>query len=841
MRSFVLVLLLLSAACVPMAASATEGRDSPGCLTQSIGGLGSTVDIDPGVCIIVDLGALTPGDVFEIELVILDDALDVLFFNENTIQPYELGQSYRSTMEQPASTEFALGGYEFHWAVPPSIQSKNWYMVLDNLAHDGDAGDGDQGGVRSKVSASVEALEQAYWTPYHDMVAVGQNDFSILLSGDDLRLDAGTTIVVSAWDLDFIGDVYLQTRLMHQRYELGAVGVQYIEGGAIQSVDVPKSVTWMVPSDLDGEELLLIVDNTDVPLGGGNGTEDLRISVRIELAPPLSPTVTDASDSTVSIGDSILLDGSGTANRLGQIASLQWDFDDTVDADNDGDFTNDADETGFTANPSWDTPGVKTVTVTSTSPTGEQASSDHSVTVVDTQEPIARIASNGTPISGGWKVDRGTGISMNCLSSTDDDAVASCDWTLNGVAFGNATTLPLLWEDIGVYELALIVSDAAGNTASTSATIRSIDPTIPTFNTSLLADFPAKVSAGDSYKFNIEVSDSYDSDTALRVHWDLNPSKDSDGNGDTRDDADMMGLQPNINFDDEGVQDIVITVFDASNNTASFAFKVEVNAPSSTAGLAGPIMMALLILCIAGAVSVLGFRSWQRRLAVELLIGRGLNEDEANGQIGIVAQRRKLSLFAKAMEISGLDQGEIKSKDDSEAHAKAAEMEAIYGTSASTADPNLSFAPPPQYQTEVISQGSSQAALEAASLFGMEQTATPSSSVTVDALAAFMDDELEPVTQPVPAPVVEAVAVPEREAPTVGPEIARSEIQVPAMATEPQPAPKEVEQRAASVNIRHTCSACNAVFEIDMPVGVEVALVGCPGCGVDQTIAQTSS
>ena len=143
MRSFVLVLLLLSAACVPMAASATEARDSPGCLTDSIGNLASTVDIDPGVCVIVDLGALAPGDVFEIELVILDDALDVLFFNENTIQPYELGQSYRSIMEQPASTESALGGFEFHWAVPPSIQSKNWYMVLDNLAHDGDAGAGD--------------------------------------------------------------------------------------------------------------------------------------------------------------------------------------------------------------------------------------------------------------------------------------------------------------------------------------------------------------------------------------------------------------------------------------------------------------------------------------------------------------------------------------------------------------------------------------------------------------------------------------------------------------------------------------------------------------------------
>jgi hypothetical protein len=31
------------------------------------------------------------------------------------------------------------------------------------------------------------------------------------------------------------------------------------------------------------------------------------------------------------------------------------------------------------------------------------------------------------------------------------------------------------------------------------------------------------------------------------------------------------------------------------------------------------------------------------------------------------------------------------------------------------------------------------------------------------------------------------------------------------------------------------------VFELDMPRGVEVAVVGCPGCGVDQTITQSSS
>ena len=41
-------------------------------------------------------------------IIVVDDAIDVLFFDQNGIQPYELGQSYRSSMAQPASTESAL-------------------------------------------------------------------------------------------------------------------------------------------------------------------------------------------------------------------------------------------------------------------------------------------------------------------------------------------------------------------------------------------------------------------------------------------------------------------------------------------------------------------------------------------------------------------------------------------------------------------------------------------------------------------------------------------------------------------------------------------------------------
>ena len=166
------VALVLMLALVPLHGVADEGRAAPGCLTRALDDLAATVDVDPGVCIIVDLGVLTPGDVHEVEAVIVDDALDLLFFDQNAVQPYELGQSYRNGAVDAISTESALGGYEFHWKTPPSITPKRWYAVLDNLAHDGDGGLGDQGGVRSRVAFSMTPLSESYWTPYHDTVAV---------------------------------------------------------------------------------------------------------------------------------------------------------------------------------------------------------------------------------------------------------------------------------------------------------------------------------------------------------------------------------------------------------------------------------------------------------------------------------------------------------------------------------------------------------------------------------------------------------------------------------------------------------------------------------------------
>ncbi|MDA0925512.1 MAG: PKD domain-containing protein [archaeon] len=875
MTAVVLVALLVAG---PMGAMAERGRAAPNCLTGTASDLSSNQNIPAGTCMVVDLGVLTPGNVYDMSIVVVNDAIDLLFFDENGIQPYELGQSYRSSMAQPASTEFAEGAYEFHWKVPPSIAAKRWYMVLDNQAHDGDAGQGDQGGQTATVSASVERLNQAYWTPYHDLVAVPADDYGVLLSGDSLRLDAGTAVVVSAWNMGFPGDVYLQTRAMHDRYVSGGVGVQFIDGGGLQNIDASKSLTWLVPSSLEGEELLLVVDNTDTPLGGGNGSEALRMTVRLELAPPLNPLVVDDGDGVVSIGQTIRLDASSTPNRLGQRGTFTWDLDATVDSNLDGNDTNDADAEGLVVEPSWSTPGTKTVTVRMTAPSGEVAFLSYTVNVIDSQNPVPRVqATGGVAIAEGWRVNVEQTVTLNCASSTDDDTVTSCAWSVDGADAGTNTSVAFSWSDIGTYSVALTVTDASGNSAQTNVSLRVVDPSIPVIGPSGGLAFPETADEGDTLSLTVDVSDAYDDPANLRVHWDLQPTIDSDGNGAPRDDADFMGLNPKITLNTAGKQDIVVTVFDASNNSASYAFSVNVAAATEESTTLGAGLLAAVLLVVLVGVGAVGFRFWQRRLALDMLLNRGLSMDEARAHMALVAQQTALPMLARAVAYAGLDQGEVRPQAEREADAKQAEFDAIYG-SAQEVDQTTAFAPP-AYSAAPMSQGSSQAASEAAALLedegglGMTSTVTPG----MDALSALMDEEdveepspAQPSNQATaePSSVVGSVALPpSNEAarfepgggafvdpmPSAGVALPPAQSASQATTTSPTVAlpnaepttPVSLPSATPSVAppsppppalVRHTCTSCAAVFEVDVPAGLSQALVGCPGCGVDQTV-----
>ena len=794
MQSRIIALILVVMMIWPSALAADSGRATPNCLQQDIASIPGSIGIDGGVCVKVDLGQLQPGDVYQFDVTILQ-AIDFLIFDENGVQTYDLGQSYRSAYEQIASTENAEGQFQFHWQVPAAISAKTWYVVLDNLVHDGDQGLGDQGGNQSQVSMSVTKMDQSYWTPFHNLIQMDSESSQVLLSGNDLKLDAGTSIVISAWALQGQADVYMQTKEMHDLYSSGGVGSLYVNGGALQNVANSASLTWLVPAEFDGQELVIIADNTDTPVGGGEGADEVRMTVRVELAPPLNPIINDNGNSTVAIGQFITLDAYSSPNQLQQIDTLSWDY-----YSGDGLANNDA--SGWEVEAHWQTPGVKTITLTATSKTGVIAQTNHTITVIDIVDPVARIAGSGLPVSNGWRVNIAETISFNCDSSSDDYTELTCAWTYDGTPYGQNNSILLSWNDIGTHSIGLTVSDGAGNINSVTTTVIVLDTTLPILEKSSLDGFASSGVVGEKLTFSVSATDSYDDITNLRYHWDLQPNRDTDNNGNPRDDADLVGYQTSITFSTVGRNEVVLTVFDQSNNTDSHAFAVNVISAPIQDGLTPILFLVLFIVAITSAVAILGHRRWQSSIATDLLLGRGLSEAEIIVHMDHVRQTKALPLFASAIQLAGLDAGEVQSRNERETAQKEAELQQIYGAE-NTADigfaGNSAFAHAPQ-----MSAGSLSSANEAAAL--LQDDESPQSVQ-------------QPVQTEAPVATVKSggIALPEGVSSTP---------------------PVVVEQVVATAKeMKCVCESCSAGFEITLPAGVPQAIVACPSCQVDNLIS----
>ena len=765
----------------PSAIAAESGRATPNCLQQDISSIPGSIGIDSGVCVKVNLGQLQSGDVYQFDITILQ-SIDLLLFDETSVQAYDLGQSYRNAFEQIVSTEHAEGQYQFNWQVPASITAKTWYVVLDNLAHDGDQGMGDQGGNQSQVSISVDKMDQSYWTPFHNLVHIENQSSQVLLSGDHLKLDAGTSIVISAWALQGQADVYLQTKQMYDLYASGGVGSLYVNGGSLQNIADSASMTWLVPAELDGQELVVIADNTDTPVGGGDGIEEVRMTVRVELAPPLNPIIDDEDNSTVAIGQSITLNAYLTPNRLQQIDTLSWDF---YSADG---LAND-DANGWEVEATWQTPGVKTVTLTATSQTGEIAQTNHSITVIDVVDPVARITGSGLPVSNGWRVNIGESISFNCDSSTDDYTELTCAWTYDGSPYGQNNSILLSWNDIGSHSIGLTVSDGAGNTNSVMTSVIVLDTTLPVLDSSSLEGFASAGTVGEKLTFTVSATDSYDDITDLRYHWDLQPSRDTDNNGNPRDDADLVGYKTSITFNKIGRNEVVLTVFDESNNSDSHAFAVNVASAPIQEGLTPILFLVLFVVTITSVVAILGHRRWQSRIASEILLGRGLSEAEVIVHLATVKQTRALPLFASATQLAGLDAGEVQSSSDIELAQKEAELQSIYGNE-NTADlgyaSNSGFSQAPQ-----MSAGSLSSAAEASALLEEDAGSAP-----------------QPIQNEAPKALVESggITLPEGVSSTR-----------PVVVEQQVPAVVEQQITAVATDLKCVCESCGAGFEIIAP------------------------
>ena len=668
-RPNLLIFLLAGLLIAPMV-SATEGRAAPQCAEFDLSDVvtsSSGVAVEPGACLIVDIGVRSHTTTLAIDIEVLDDAMDVLMFDQGTVQTYKNGQNYRSSFNAESSFESMIGSQWLDWAPPQSINAKNWYIVFDNSEHDGDEGLGDQGGMTSRFKLQLAPASVEDYPLIHDTFILQPGERINLAS---FSVDSGTDLSYWAHPISGSGDMFIQSdNQLSGDLIISDSGMEDFGGQDTTQID------WTVPQFLDLQNLNLMAEA---------GSSALHFTVKAWFDPVLSPTIVDYSNSTTTIGEKITLDASNTPNSLQQVQSLSWDFDSD----------NVVDATGNLVEASWSTPGVKTVNLTAQSQSGETTMVSYQVEVLDIEDPIAVITGAGGVIdlNGDRRLLRLSDLVLQASNSYDDHAIASASWSVDGEPLSSASQFTVSWSEIGTYVVTLTVSDPSGNTGSVNTTIVVYDSTEPILVTSDITEI-TEVEQGEEIEFKAKAADEWDSQENLRFTWDLDLERDTNGDGDPTNDADFTGSSLAISFDDIGEARFAVTVYDESNNSDFEIFEIQVTEPPSEAGLIAIVSIVFASILVVSGVVLFGYRGIQRRHAVELLMEGGLSQVEAKARILSTARGTKLPMFANAHQMAGITDGAvIKSAGQMQTEAKAQEFAAIYGNE-SQQDPNAGFRP----------------------------------------------------------------------------------------------------------------------------------------------------
>jgi len=651
-------------------AIATEGRAPPQCAEFDLSDVVTTssgVAVDPGACIIIDIGVRSHSTTLAIDIEVLDDAMDVLMFDQNSIQPYQNGQNYRSSFNQEATFESMVGSQWLDWAPPQSINPKNWYIVFDNSAHDGDEGIGDQGGMTARFKIQLAPASVEDYPLIHDTFKLEAGERVNLV---DFNVDSGTELTYWVHPLAGSGDIFIQS-------DNQLAGDLIISGTSIDDFGGQEltQLDWEISEFLNLQNLNLIAEA---------GSAGAHFTLKAWFDPVLAPTVIDYDNSTTTIGEKIALDASDTPNSLQQVRSLSWDFDsDGVE-----------DAVGNLVEASWSTPGTKNVNLTAESQSGEVTVTTYQVEVLDVVSPTAVITGTGgsLDLNGDRRLLRLSDLILQASNSNDDHAIASASWSVDGEQASSASQYTVSWSEIGTHTVTLTVTDPSGNSGQTNTTIFVYDDTEPILVTSSISDI-SQVEKGEDVQFKAKAADEWDDQTDLRFTWDLNLERDSNGDGDATNDPDFIGPNLEISFNEIGKARFAVTVYDQSNNSDFEIFEVMVTEPPSQTGLIAIVSVVFAVIVVVSGVVLFGYKGVQRRHAVELLMARGLSRDEATSRVYEISRSVKLPAFAKAAQMAGITDGaEVKSAAELQSDAKSAEFNAIYGDSQNI-DPNAGFRP----------------------------------------------------------------------------------------------------------------------------------------------------
>ena len=849
--SVVLMVLLLLTTSAPAIDAAGKGVIS--CAPAVLGDLPSSWDIDDGTCVRIDLGVLSPGDTLSFD-VSADTNVDILLFSASSISVYQNEQNYRldSVWHSDSVFESFQGDGTWHWTAPDDRGDTRWYLVLDNMAHPQDQGEGAQGGSLATVVLDVQEIDSPVFGIVDTIVRLDSGEHSVLAG--PLVLDEGTQVNIFVTTMQGAPDIFLVTGTQMEFYEEGTTANGMDDNNAdMLLVLEERSISWSVNSDYAGKELYLIVDNRPGPPSGGAGTGFVATTVVMDMIPILQPTITNSSDLAIfDVGAEVVLDASNTPNLSNQIDSetgFQWD------TNGDGFY----DASGSSITISWNEPAQFTIGLRAVSQDGRSATVYLNTTIQDISPPDVSLSASDT-------IRKDFDDELLLTANIDDNwGIYSVEWLVDEAVIQNYSSWN--WEDgktftfrfdssysAGNREVTIRVTDKEGQVTERTAIIDLYDSTPP-----LVPQQTLELTAilGQPIQLTTEAIDA--ESPTLTYFWDLDTQTDSNLDGIMDNDMDASGSAITQNFQQKGTYEIVCTIVNEAGASTQVTYLVSVRSSSDdSSGLSptmiGIIVTVLLIIIIAG----IGMITWRRMSNARL---EALLEEQAAAE---EEKPRELSVEEqKAMYGAGsatLDQPTSMSTTSqfgqyATGMSGASDPQATISEDATMEDSDLEAlmsTPEP-----ITASNQSSPASELLAEFSGEDSDVEDDSVefshdglegtseevwSPDEAESFNDEEgLPSPPPPEPEPEVDTLLdeedlpvppVPESEEPSSQTEL--EEESEPELIEETES--PEIDSEPQSRIVQQDCSQCQQRFEVALPEGHDIARTACPSCGAIETV-----
>lgn len=837
--SVALMVLLLLTSSAPAIDAAGKGVIS--CTQANLDMVPASWDIDDGACVRIDLGVLSAGDTLSFD-VSADTNIDILLFSASSISVYQNEQNYRldSVWHSDSVFESFQGDGTWHWTAPDDRGDTRWYLVLDNMAHPQDQGEGAQAGSLATVVLDIEEVDSPVFGIVDTIVRLDSGGHSVIAG--PLVLDEGTQVNIFVTTMQGAPDIFLVTGTQMEFYEQGTTANGMDDNNAdMLLVLEERSISWSVNSDYSGQELYLVVDNRPGPPSGGAGTGFVATTVVMDLIPILQPTITNASDlATIDVGAEVILDASNTPNFSDQIDSengFQWD------TNGDGFY----DASGSTITVSWTEPAEISIGLRAVSQDGRSATVYLNTTIQDISPPDVSLSASDI-------IRKDFDDELLLTANIDDNwGIYSVEWLVDETVIQNYSTWN--WQDgktftfrfdssylAGNHDVTIRVTDNEGQVTERTAIIDLYDSTPPlvpqqTVETTAILGQPIQLTA-----------EAIDAESpTLTYFWDLDIQTDANSDGIMNNDMDASGSSITEIFQQKGTYEIVCTIVNEAGASTQVTYLVSVRSSSDDGSGLSPMMlgMAAVVLLII-IIAIIGMITWRRMSNARL---EALLEEQAAAE---EEKPRELSVEEqKAMYGAGsatLDQPTSMSTTSQFGQygtgmSGASDPQATISEDAAMGDSDLEAL---MSTPEPVSESNqSSPASELLSQFSDDDSAVEEDSVE------FSHDELAGISEEVWSPdesdeIEQQGSLPTPPAPEPEPEVDSlldgEDLPVPPVPQGEEPsAPPTLEEDSEpkSRTVQQDCSQCQQRFEVTLPEGHDIARTACPSCGAIETIRLT--